>query len=658
MHPFLEKILKNFHKRKDPKPLVSHQQDVALLRQLKRKKLPSAQQVRYAGRILTSGERRLLQGSLAALCIGVIWFVGLWLLHHRGEVPAVGGRYTEALVGSPQLVNPLFSSFNDVDSDLVRLIYSGLMRYDENGALVPDLAESYTLSEDKKSYTFHLRKNVTWQDSTEESFSASDIKFTFDLIQDRSVGSPLFVGFEGAEVNVVDDYTVVFKLREPFAPFLSSLTVGILPSHIWSGIPVNQIRLARYNLQPIGTGPYSFKKLSKNETGYIDKYELARFDRFYRESVFIQEFVFSFYPQYDTDGGAVEALRSQKIDGLGFVPAHLQEKVNKKSINLYTLALPQYTALFFNLEQTGWRERKEVRDALAMALDRDRIIKESLKGDGAIVDSPILSQFHLGDTATTTPYTPDEANVFLDKNFSRIEAGEYKKTRREELLKAYASIQTATTTASSTEPAVPTEAESLELQVDKELEKELSSTQIFYRQDKDKNILTINLVTADTEEYRHTAELVAGFWQELGIKVTIEYVNPKTIEKDILKTRKYDVLLYGIILGDNPDPYPFWHSSQVKYPGVNLSQYTNRFVDTQIEKIRTVTSDEEMKKAYNEFNRLLSNDRPAIFLYSPLYRYMISTGVKGISLKQIYHPSDRFVGVHKWYIETESDWKF
>lgn len=641
-------------RKKQPQPLITHHQDVEILRQLKKRKVPQVSQIRHAGRVLNRFEKKTLQFSITGIIVALLWLGGGWLWQHRTPVPAVGGKYVEGMVGSLQFVNPLFSSLNDVDSDLVRLIYSGLMRYDENGILVPDLAERYTLSDDKKTYTFFLRKDVTWQDSTQNAFTAEDVKFTFDLIQDRNVGSPLYVSFEGVDVKVVDDYTVQFTLRQPFSLFLSSLVVGILPEHIWSEIPVNQLRLARNNIQPIGTGPYAFKKLSKNESGYIDKYELKRFERFYRGPAFIEDFVFAFYPAYDSEVGAVEALRSQKIDGLGFVPADLQEKVNKKSIVLYNLSLPQYTALFFNLENSEWREKKEVRDALAMAIDRSRIIQESLKNDGQTIEGPIPDHFNLVESTSGTPFSPDQANQILDKSFKRIEAAEYRASRHDQLVKEFQVAETTTSTsATTTDDTVD-----IETQVNQALNKELSSTQTFYRQDREKKILEIDLVTADTEEYRHTAELIVGFWQELGIKVNVSAINPKTIERDALRDRKYDVLLYGVILGDNPDPYPFWHSSQMKYPGVNLSQYSNRVVDGLIEKIRSSSNDAEIKKNYQEFNKTLLNDRPAIFLYAPVYRYMVGDDIKGISLKQIYHPSDRFTDVNSWYLKTKGSWKF
>lgn len=654
MRSFFDTISRFLKRRKQPQPFITHRQDVEILRQLKKRKVPQVNQIRHAGRVLSSFEKKILQVSITGIIVAVVWLGGGWLLKHRTTVPAVGGRYVEGVVGSLQFVNPLFSSLNDVDSDLVRLIYSGLMRYDENGILVPDLAERYTLSDDKRTYTFYLRKDVTWQDSAQNAFTAQDVKFTFDLIQDRNVGSPLYISFEGVEVKVVDDYTVQFILRQPYPLFLSSLVVGILPEHIWSEIPVNQLRLARNNIQPTGTGPYAFKKLSKNESGYIDKYELQRFDRFYRGPAFIEDFVFAFYPAYDSEVGAVEALRSQKIDGLGFVPADLQEKVNKKSIVLYNLSLPQYTALFFNLENSEWREKKEVRDALAMAIDRNRIIQESLKNDGQLIEGPIPDHFNLVESVSSTSFSVDQANQILDKSFKRVEASDYRKTRHDELIKEFQVAEVSTSTAAtSTEETVDVES-----QVTDALNKELSSTQTFYRQDKDKKILEIDLVSADTEEYRHTAELIVGFWQELGVKVNVSFFNPKTIERDAIRERKYDVLLSGVILGDNPDPYPFWHSSQMKYPGVNLSQYSNRVVDGFIEKIRAAVSEADVKKNYQEFNKALLNDRPAIFLYAPVYRYMVGDDMKGISLKQIYHPSDRFTDVNRWYLKTKGSWKF
>ena len=91
-------------------------------------------------------------------------------------VPAYGGTYSEGLIGSPRFINPILAQTNDVDTDLSKLIFSGLMKYDKDKQLIPDLAESYQISDDKLTYTFQLKKNIKWHDG--EPFKADDVIFT------------------------------------------------------------------------------------------------------------------------------------------------------------------------------------------------------------------------------------------------------------------------------------------------------------------------------------------------------------------------------------------------------------------------------------------------------------------------------------------------
>ncbi len=171
------------------KPLVGHHHDMAVLRRVRKKSAPKRKQLRHIKKILSPQEHRIIRIASLVLIVGLVWAGMNARMTYRHEVPAVGGTYTEALVGAPELINPLFASVNDVDVDLARLVYSGLMKYDENQQLVPDLAASNALSEDKKTYTFTLRQDVTWHDG--EPFTARDVAFTFERIQDPAVASPL-----------------------------------------------------------------------------------------------------------------------------------------------------------------------------------------------------------------------------------------------------------------------------------------------------------------------------------------------------------------------------------------------------------------------------------------------------------------------------------
>lgn len=670
-------------KSKRVKPLVSHNHDYKLMRRVHNKKMPRLHQLSRLSHVLSTNERLALRLSIVVFLIGFVWVGSDFVEKHRLQVPDVGGRHVEAVVGSPQFINPIFATTNDVDMDISRLAFSGLLRFDEKNRLLPDLAAKYDISEDKKVYTFELRQDAVWHDG--EPFSSRDVLYTFEAIQNIVVGSPLAVSFQGVTVSALDDYTIRFELQEPYSAFLSSLTVGILPEHVWFNVLPEQMRLAQVNIQPVGTGPFMFSKFSKDETGHIYNYELMRFERFYREPPFLEEFVFQFFPEYENDTGAVQALRSQKVSALSFVPKHLHDRVERKHISLHTLQLPQYSALFFNSNNNPILKDKDLRLALAHGVDKDRILREALQGEGQIINGPILPGFPgYNPEIEKTKFSLESANKILDEDWDRITAEDYRQARFDELIKEWEEANPVTTSTDPSadaqdeelsieerDPSIPpadaevsqdlstsTPRQQAEAEINTRLDEELSAAQTFYRQDDDGNILQIDLVTVDTDEYKYTAELIAGFWQEVGIKTNISTVSAKEILRDVLKTRKYDILLYGVIVGGDPDQYAFWHSSQVDYPGLNLSRYVNRNVDALLVKIRETSDETELAELYKKFQDLILAERPAIFLYMPTYTYATTDEVQGIDVSRISHPSDRFADVATWYVDTKGDWQF
>lgn len=634
-------------------PLHTHHDDVRLLQRIHGRFLPRLQQLRHLRRVLSKTEMRLLRVSALVFVIGLVW-LGIDIgRRYRVVVPAIGGRYVEAVIGTPELINPVFASVNDVDTDIARLIYTGLMRYDEKQRLIPDLAVSYALSEDKKTYTFELRRDVVWHDG--EALSARDVVFTIETIQHPVVGSPLLVSFQGVAVTAVDDDTVQFVLKEPFAPFLGALTVGIIPEHIWADVPGERMRLHKNNLQAVGAGPFQFDKLLKDDTGYIYQYELVRNTRYYRQSPYIEEFVFQFFGEFEGPTGAIQAMREQKVQGLSFVPHELKDKVQRKHITLHTLQLPQYTALFFNADREEALRAKELRTALDMALDKDRILRDALSGEGEVIHSPILVGYPGYSTEIPkTAYNLEEANKLLDGISTRLSAKEYRELRREEIAKEFS----ATSTSSTAPMAASIDSGDSAPMVEDRLRTEINEAQVFFRKLKSSAILELTLVTADTPEYKQASELIAGFWQDVGVKTVIQHVSPKDIRRLALKSREYDVLLYSLIVGSDPDQYPFWHSSQVDFPGLNLSRYVNRSVDALLTKAREmITGDNAAGEVYKKIQEQILADRPVIFLYTPTYTYATNNEVFGITATRIFHPSDRLNAVATWYIKTDGQWK-
>lgn len=653
---------------KSAAPLFSARHDVELVRRRLGRRVPRLRQFWSIKRILSPSERRIWNASIALFAISLAWMAVAQAGKFRVQVPKVSGEYTEGIVGALQTPNPLFAPLNAADSDIVSLVYTGLMRYDGYQRLVPDLADRYEVSEDKKTYTFFLKEGALWHDG--EPVVAGDVVYTIQMIQDSAVGSPLIISFQGVSVEALDERTVRFILQESFPSFLSTLTVGILPEHLWGEVPPDRMKLAKGNLRPVGSGPFAFKRLLKDDTGFVYRYELERFPEYYGAPAYLKEFALQFFADYDTPDGAISALREQKIDGLNFVPLDLRDRAARKHIVLRTLRLPQYTALFFNQEKEPALENKNVREALRVALDKDRILREGLAGEGAVMHGPLLEGYpgYRNPEDGADRYSVEEANNLLDAAFPRISAEDYRAAlvakMLEERLKA---LQAAEPDGQEEEPA-QTEREvsaqdrdRIAADINSELDTTLNAAQLFYRRrtkdgQDDSDILSLAVVTADTAEYRRVAQFVAGYWQEVGVHVSIDFVNIKEITRKVLKDRSYDILLYGMIVGSDPDQFPFWHSSQVNHPGLNLSRYINRKMDETLAAIRATDDEEKLAELYSEFERLIVTDIPAIFLYTPTYTYAQSTSIKGFDVDKISHPSHRFANVPQWYTDTKGQW--
>ncbi|MGE5298072.1 MAG: ABC transporter substrate-binding protein, partial [Acidobacteriaceae bacterium] len=175
--------------------------------------------------------------------------------------PAYGGELTEGILGQPRFINPILAPATNVDSDVSRIFFSRLVKFDQNLNLVPDLAESLPqISADQKSYTFKLRQNLKWDDG--KPLRADDIIYTVSLVQNEDYQSPLRTAWSRVRVEKIDDYTLSFKLPDISSPFITSIAqLGILPKHVWENIPAGNFPLSDINLSPVGSGPFSFREI-------------------------------------------------------------------------------------------------------------------------------------------------------------------------------------------------------------------------------------------------------------------------------------------------------------------------------------------------------------------------------------------------------------
>ena len=566
---------------------------------------------------ILSARERWLVGGLIFIILFSVFSLAIKGYLNRTQVKAdLGGQYQEGIIGQPHYFNPVLAQANDADRDIVQIVFSGLLKYDGQGNLIPDLAQNYEIKENGLVYDFFLKKDIKWHDK--EPLTADDIIFTIKTIQDQDYKSPLKTNWGGVEVEKIDDLTVRFKLKNIYAPFLHSFTVGILPKHLWAGISPQNFHLAEYNLKPIGSGPYKFKKITKNKAGAVQSLELERNKDFYglkenesapRKGPYLKKLIFRFYPNEEE---GIKALNKKQVDGISLLSASQEQTLRRRDLTIYQITLPQYYAVFFNQSQSKVLADKTVRLALSYATDKKEIIERVFKGKASAVDSPFLPGSP-GYTSQTKIY-----DFALEHAKNILEAEDWKDSDNDGIR-----------------------------------EKKISGPGSTAEETK----LEINLITTEWPGLKETAELLKTQWEKIGVKVNLEIVSFKTIEEEHIKPRQYQALLFGEVLGADPDPFAFWHSSQKKDPGLNLALYNSKQADKLLEDGRQTLDPAIRAQKYEEFQKLVVEDAPVIFLYSPTYLYRVIGKIKGINLERLALPSYRFSQIENWYINTDRVWK-
>ncbi|MDP2812523.1 MAG: peptide ABC transporter substrate-binding protein [bacterium] len=569
-----------------------------LVIKLSDKKFPSLNQLKQLPKFLNKIEKIELYLALFILISSSLLLA--WKVYAKNsiKIPDYGGEYSEGLIGAPNLINPMLAA-NDVDRDLVKLIFSGLMRFDANGELAPDLASGYTIDAQQTTYTFELRNDLKWHDGT--PITADDVIFTISSIKNSDYKSPFKNSFNGVSVERINDSTVQFKLEKPFSPFLSILTIGIIPEHLWYSIPAFGANLADLNIKPIGSGPYKFKSLTRDSSGNVKSYALEAYEDYHFGQPFIKDFNLKFYPDFET---GVSALKNKNVEGLIYLPKEFKAEFTDKRITLHSLQFPQYTAIFYNPKNNDALNNSDFRKALALSVNKQRILDEVLQGDGQIIDTPILLGLLGHDQNIKAPQLHiDEAKKILDSLGWKIQANDTYRSKGE---------------------------------------------------GEQKQNLNIKITSIDQSENVKILSILQESWQSIGINVELEIISKDRIKKEIIEPRNYQILVFGQVINVNSGPYPFWHSSQNQNPGLNLSVLANKDVDTYLETARNAKTNEEKLEPLKKFQEKLLELNFAIFLYNQTYTYPIAGKIKGLDkLKFINLPSDRFNEVHLWYSKTK-----
>jgi ABC-type transport system substrate-binding protein len=339
---------------------------------------------------ILSAMSRWEKWTLAVLSVAfVLSAAGLVQRFHTENtvlVASTGGTYIEGSVGELQPLNPWFIVQNDVNRDIVSLVFAGLLKYNPQTKKIEEDLATMEVSKDNKVYTLKLRDGVQWQDSTAKAphpVTADDVLFTYETIQDPDFPNLLLQqNFRGVKIEKVDDRTVRFTLDEAYSFFPSNLTLGLLPKKSFEGFPVAKYeQMLDFGYAPVGAGPYRVKSVVPTELS--SEVTLEKFPRAFGPEYHLERIVFRIFPDYST---LLSDIRN--LQGVRLVPKNDAgaPMVPKRFIarNYY---LPQYVALFLNLDRKPLQDQK-LRTGLQQGTDKQAIVDAI--HESVIVDTPLM----------------------------------------------------------------------------------------------------------------------------------------------------------------------------------------------------------------------------------------------------------------------------
>lgn len=506
-----------------------------------------------------------------------------------------------AIWSSPKGVfNPVL--LNDIyDRRVGELVFSSLLTLDADDNIIPALAESYEVSEDNLKITFKLRRNVTWHDG--KPFTAKDVAFTFTSIADPNYTGPRFAEIEklvGAQdyrdgkadtvtgIEVIDEQTISFTYSEVYAAALANFAIrGILPEHIWGAIPVGEWEKQTELLtKPIGTG--AFKLVNFVPDQYV---ELVRNEDYFLGAPKLEKVILKVSNQETAQGELVNgtldiaALSSFKQQDLDTYTSAGKKILEYPSASYQFLTMNNENPLFAD---------KRVRQAITYAINREGLVNQLLEGHGAIINAPLAVSSWAYPKEGLADYTYDAAKAqsLLAEAGWTVENGVLQKEG----------------TAFKVELLVPT----------------------------------------GNKVREQSAPIIQQNLKDLGIEVNISTMDFASVKAKVYEEHSYEMALMGFSLELDPaDAKSYWSSELLGKPSFNFANFNNVQSDTLLNQAAQSLNQDERKVYYNEWAKLLNEEVPFVYLYSPNEARAYNPNIKGYNFSNYIE----FPNIHEWTLE-------
>jgi peptide/nickel transport system substrate-binding protein len=473
-------------------------------------------------------------------------------LEGEAAAPAYGDTFIEASIGEPSNLIPALAS-DSASSDINSLVYNGLVRYDKDLNLEGELAESWEVSPDNLTITFHLREGVKWHDGA--PFTSGDVLFTYLLYTDPKTPTAYAEAYrQVTRAEAPDPHTFRVTYEKPYAPALGSWGVQIHPRHLLEGVDVTKSPLSR---RPVGTGPYRFVEWKSGE-----KVVLESNPDYFEGQPYIKRVLYRIIPDQSTQ---FLELQSGGLDFMGLTPIQYQTQTDtqafRRRFNKYRYLAFGYTYLGYNLKRPLFRD-KRVRQALSYAIDKQEIIDGVLLGLGQIATGPYKPDTWVyNPDVRRYPYDPEKARALL------AEAG-WSDSDGDGIL------------------------------------------------DKDGQPLAFTIVTNQGNDLRvKSGEIMQRRFKEVGVVVKLRVIEWASFLKEFINPGNFDATILGWTGGPEPDQYNIWHSSKTGPRELNFIRFQNAEVDDLLEMGRRTFAQAERKKIYDRFQQILAEEQPYTFLY-------------------------------------------
>jgi peptide/nickel transport system substrate-binding protein len=503
----------------------------------------------------------------------------------KGGAPAFGDALVTGSSGEPSTLIPILAT-DSASGDIAGLVYNGLVRYDKNLQLEGDLAKSWDVSPDGLQITFHLRHGVKWHDGKE--FTSRDVLYTYRVIVDPKTPTAYSEDFKQVQsVQAVDAYTFRVNYAKPFAPALASWGTSMLPAHLLEGKEITKSPLSR---NPVGTGPYIFKEWIPGQ-----KLTLVANPDYWEGRPYVARYVYRLIPDSST---MYMELKAGGVDMMGLSPVQYQRQTNTPEFlarfNKYRYPASGFTYLGYNLRLPLFQDRR-VRQAITCAINKQEILQGVLLGMGAVAHGP---------------YKPGTW-AYKDK----VDEPVYDPARAVALLKEAGFV--------------------------------MGKDGILV---KDGKPLSFTILTNQGNDQRlKSALIIQRRLKKVGIEVKIRVMEWASFITNFIDKGKFEAVLLGWTISQDPDQYDIWHSSKTGPKELNFVHFQNAEVDRLLVEGRGTFDIEKRRACYYRIQDILAREQPYTFLYVPDALPAVSSRFHGIEPA----PAGIMHNLIKWYVPKQ-----